>query len=85
MAEKQNLKKVQTATVLKVSNSNSASVQVERKFPHPKYGKIVKDHKKYLVHVPEGFSELKAQNVVIIEEITPLSKNKSWQIKAIVK
>lgn len=85
MDQKVTLKRTQTAKVLKVSNHNSASVAVERKFPHPKYAKIVKDHKRYLVHIPEDIVDLQVNNVVIIEETTPLSKSKSWKIKAIVK
>ena len=61
-------------------------VEVQRSTPHPKYGKIVKDHKRYLVHVPAEFAETAVvKSVVMIEEIVPMSKRKSWQVKAIVK
>ncbi len=56
----------------------TAVVEVERRFPHPKYKKIIKRHKKYKAQ-NEG-NKFKKGDKVIIEESRPLSKTKRWTI-----
>lgn len=56
----------------------TAVVEVERIKKHPKYKKRFKVHKKYKAHV-EG-AEYKTGDRVIIEECSPISKDKKWRV-----
>ncbi len=73
------VKKALTGLVVSQKTPNTATVRVESKYPHPKYGKIVKKHKKYLVHFISGL-EVVTGDTVVITETKPKSKNKSWEI-----
>lgn len=59
----------------------TASVRVETVKIHPKYGKRIKTHKKFLCD-----NTLKAQvgQTVIIQSIRPMSKNKTFKILEVV-
>ena len=58
-------------------------VRVERRFPHPKYKKIVTSYKKFYAH--DEKSEAKAGDTVCIEESRPLSKLKRWTLVKVVE
>lgn len=77
--EKKKNKKYLTGIVQNVSGKKSVKVRVESKFPHPKYGKTVKSHKSYIVHVEDENSVVKG-DVVLIEPCRPVSKLKSWTL-----
>jgi small subunit ribosomal protein S17 len=68
--------------VVKISGDKTASVLVTRKVLHPKYHKIVKRFKKYLVH--DERNELNVGDTVSAVECRPLSKTKSFRLKTIV-
>ncbi|MBW4643406.1 MAG: 30S ribosomal protein S17 [Goleter apudmare HA4340-LM2] len=53
-------------------------VAVENRAPHPKYGKIVVQTRRYKVHDEDNNS--KVGDRVRIQETRPLSKTKRWQI-----
>jgi small subunit ribosomal protein S17 len=57
-------------------------VRVERRFPHPKYKKIVTDYKKFYAH--DEKAEAKMGDTVRIEESRPLSKLKRWKLIEVV-
>jgi small subunit ribosomal protein S17 len=57
-------------------------VAVENRSPHPKYGKIVVNTKKYKVHDQEN--QAKTGDRVRIQETRPLSKTKRWQLAEIL-
>ncbi|MFN3978557.1 MAG: 30S ribosomal protein S17 [Sulfurihydrogenibium azorense] len=57
-------------------------VAVERKFPHPLYGKQVKKTKKFYAHDEEN--KCKEGDIVRIRETRPLSKLKRWIVVEIV-
>ncbi|MFN4305769.1 30S ribosomal protein S17 [Sulfurihydrogenibium azorense] len=58
-------------------------VAVERKFPHPLYGKQVKKTKKFYAHDEED--KCKEGDIVRIRETRPLSKLKRWIVVEIVQ
>ncbi|ACN98573.1 30S ribosomal protein S17 [Sulfurihydrogenibium azorense Az-Fu1] len=58
-------------------------VAVERKFPHPLYGKQVKKTKKFYAHDEEN--KCKEGDIVRIRETRPLSKLKRWIVVEIVQ
>jgi small subunit ribosomal protein S17 len=57
-------------------------VQVERRFPHPRYKKVVTSYKKFYAH--DEKSEAKPGDRVKIEETRPLSKMKRWRLVQVV-
>jgi len=58
-------------------------VRVERRFPHPRFRKVVKAYKKFYAHDEKG--EAKPGDWVRIEETRPLSKTKRWRLIEIVE
>jgi small subunit ribosomal protein S17 len=58
-------------------------VMVERLVQHPVYKKYVRQRKKYKVHDPENRCRVGDQ--VAIVESRPLSKEKRWRVRAILK
>ena len=61
----------------------SITVQIERKLPHPVYGKFVKKSKKFVAHDEQN--ECNEGDLVKIVESRPLSRNKRWQLVEIVE
>ena len=68
-----------------VSNKMKKTIVVETvtRVPHAKFGKIVKQFKKFYVH--DEKSEAKVGDRVRIEETRPLSKLKRWRLVEILK
>ncbi len=58
-------------------------VRVERRFPHPKFKKVVTGYKKLYAHDEKG--EAKVGDRVRLEETRPLSKTKRWRLVEIVE
>jgi len=57
-------------------------VRVERRFPHPKFSKVITAYKKFYAHDEKG--EAKPGDHVRIEETRPLSRTKRWRLVEIV-
>lgn len=76
------LKREIQGVVVQKAGDKTATVLVERRVMHPKYRKIVKRFKKYLIH--DEKNESKAGDVVLAIECRPLSKRKSFRLKQIV-
>ena len=55
----------------------TATVRVDRRLQHPKYGKYYSVSKKYAIHDPENAAKL--GDLVEFEECRPLSRNKRWR------
>jgi small subunit ribosomal protein S17 len=70
---------------LVVSNkmNKTVVVQVERKFAHPKFKKVVKSTSKYKAH--DEKNECNPGDFVSIGETRPLSKTKRWRLLEIIK
>jgi small subunit ribosomal protein S17 len=58
-------------------------VRVERRFPHPKFKKVITGYKKFYAH--DEKSEAKVGDRVRIEETRPLSKTKRWRLVEVVE
>jgi len=69
--------------VIKKSGDKTFSILVERKMMHPRYHKFVKRHKKYLIH--DEKNSLNVGDFVSALECRPLSKTKSFRLKAVLK
>jgi len=53
-------------------------VSVEKIKEHQKYKKRFKFHQKYKAHYEEG--EYQPEDMVVIEETRPISKDKRWKV-----
>src|SRR5436190_6374149 len=58
-------------------------VRVERRFPHPKFKKVVTGYKKLYAH--DEKAQAKVGDRVRIEETRPLSKTKRWRLVEVVE
>ncbi len=76
-------KRVIQGKVIKKSGDKTISLLVERKMMHPRYHKIVKRFKKYLVH--DEKNQANVGDVVTAIECRPISKRKSFRLKEIVQ
>jgi small subunit ribosomal protein S17 len=69
--------------VVKIAGDKTITVLVERRVMHPRYHKVVKRFKKYLVH--DERNECKVGDEIVAIECRPLSKTKSFRLKSVVK
>tara|TARA_B100000676_G_C17352797_1_gene471775 strand:+ start:177 stop:443 length:267 start_codon:yes stop_codon:yes gene_type:complete len=69
--------------VISTKMEKTVNVRVTRKIAHPLYHKRVNRFKNYLSHV--GSVIPNEGDIVKINSIRPLSKNKRWQISKIVR
>ena len=58
-------------------------VRVERRFPHPKFKKVITRYKKFYAH--DEKSEAKPGDRVRIQESRPLSRTKRWRLLEVVE
>jgi small subunit ribosomal protein S17 len=79
------VKVTQTITGRVVSNkmNKSATVLVERKVPHPLYGKYIRRSTK--LHIHDENNECQEGDLVTIRECRPMSKTKFWTLVKVVE
>jgi len=58
----------------------TVTVQVERRFTHPLYKKVIRRSKKYAAH--DESNSAKTGDRVSIRECRPISKRKRWEVVA---
>ncbi len=78
-----NLRKERIGQVVSNKMEKTATVVVERRMKHPKYGKFVTKSKKYAIH--DEKNECGIGDTVSIMETRPLSKNKRWRLVEILE
>lgn len=66
--------------VISLKTVNTAIVQVERKWAHPLYQKLVKRSKKYACDFDSQALQLTLGEIVELTETRPLSKTKRFKI-----
>jgi small subunit ribosomal protein S17 len=76
-------RKERVGEVISNKMSKTIVVRVERRFPHPKYKKVVTGFKKFYAH--DEKSEAKMGDRVRIVETRPLSKTKCWRLVEVVE
>lgn len=72
-----------TGRVVSDKMDKTVTVLIERKVPHPLYGKVVRRSKKY--HAHDEANECQPGDLVTIEECRPISKSKAWRITKVVE
>ena len=75
-------RKERVGEVISNQMAKTIVVRVERRFPHPRYKKIVTGYKKLYAH--DEKSEAKPGDRVRLEETRPLSKTKRWRLVEVV-
>ncbi len=75
-------RKERVGEVISNKMAKTIVVRVERRFPHPRYKKVVTGYSKFYAH--DEKSEAKVGDRVRIEETRPLSKTKNWRLVEVV-
>jgi len=75
--------KIRNGVVVSDKMDKTVVVLVERLVQHVQYKKYVKQRKKYKAHDPEN--RCKTGDVVTIVETRPLSREKRWLVREVVK
>ncbi len=76
-------RKARLGEVISNKMAKTIIVRVERRFPHPKFKKVVTGYKKLYAH--DEKNEAKVGDRVRIEETRPLSKTKRWRLVQVVR
>jgi len=76
-------KNTMTGTVVSNNMAKTVVVQVTRQTLHPMYKKYVRQRTKYKAHDEHAMCAVGDQ--VVIEECRPLSKEKRWRVKSMIR
>jgi small subunit ribosomal protein S17 len=76
-------RKERVGEVISNKMAKTIVVQVERRFPHPKWGKVVTSYSKFYAH--DEKNEARVGDRVRIMETRPLSKTKRWRLVSVVE
>jgi small subunit ribosomal protein S17 len=71
-------RKERVGEVISNKMAKTIIVRVERRFPHPRYKKVVTGYSKFYAH--DEKNEAKVGDRVLIRETRPLSKTKNWRL-----
>lgn len=82
-AAKRGARKVRTGLVVSDKMQKTVVVQIDRRVPHPVYGKMVTRSKRLKAHDEENSAKL--GDTVRIMETRPLSKDKRWRVVEIIE
>ena len=84
MDQKRSMNRKQlTGEVVSDAMDKTVIVKVERRFPHQRYNKYIKKSKRYYAH--DEKNNCSKGDLILIEESKPISKNKRWVVKNLVK
>ena len=78
-----NQRKERLGRVISNKMARTIIVEVERRYPHAKYKKVVTAHAKFYAHDEKG--DAKVGDLVLIHETRPLSKLKRWRLSQVVE
>jgi len=82
-AAKRGTRKTRVGVVVSDKMQKTVVVAIERRFPHPLYGKMVTRTKRLKAHDEENSAKIGDR--VRIMETRPLSKDKRWRLVEIVE
>ncbi len=82
-AAERSKRKERVGEVISNKMAKTIVVQVERRFPHPKWGKVVTSYSKFYAH--DEKNEARMGDRVRIMETRPLSKTKRWRLVSVVE
>jgi small subunit ribosomal protein S17 len=76
------IRKERVGQVVSVKNAKTIIVESTTRVPHARFGKIVKQIKRFHAHDEEGVAKL--GDTVRIMESRPLSKLKRWRLVTVI-
>src|SRR5580658_8310010 len=76
-------RKERLGKVIAAKMAKTIVVEVQRRFPHPEYRKVITAYSKFYAH--DEKSEAKVGDLVLIRETRPLSKLKRWRLTQVVE
>ena len=82
LATERNARKTRTGLVVSDKMEKTVVVAIERRVPHPVYGKMMTRTKRLKAHDEENSA--KVGDTVRIVETRPLSKDKRWRLVEIM-
>ena len=82
-AQERGTRKTRTGLVVSDKMAKTVVVAIERRVPHPVYGKMVRRTTKLKAHDEQN--EAKTGDTVRIMETRPLSKDKRWRVVEIIE
>jgi small subunit ribosomal protein S17 len=82
MSEEKKVARTVTGRVISDKMHKTITVLVERKVPHPVYGKYVRRSTK--LHAHDEQNECKQGDKVMIEQCRPVAKTKAWRLVKVV-
>jgi small subunit ribosomal protein S17 len=77
------VRKMRTGEVVSSRMNKTIVVRTVTRVPHPKFGKIVKQMKKFYAHDEQN--QAKPGDTVRIMETRPLSKLKRWRLVEVIQ
>ena len=82
-AEDRAKRKERVGEVISSKMNKTIVVQVERRFPHPKWGKVITAYSRFYAH--DEKNEARPGDRVRIMETRPISKTKRWRLVSVVE
>ena len=82
MEKKKKINIVKSGVVVSTKADKTVSVDIERRFRHPVYKKIVKRKKKYMAH--DEKNQCRSGDLVRIQLVRPISQKKRWLVTPII-
>jgi small subunit ribosomal protein S17 len=76
-------KKERIGIVVSNKADKTIVVAIQIRYQHKKYGKTLIKTKRYMAHDEEN--KCNAGDLVLIEEIPPVSRHKTWALKDVLK
>lgn len=76
-------RKTLTGTVISDKMDKTVVVNVERRFMHTRFKKVVRQNRRYKVH--DEKNECRPGDFISMCETRPLSKHKRWRLLEIIK
>ncbi|MCL2389005.1 MAG: 30S ribosomal protein S17 [Elusimicrobia bacterium] len=76
-------RRTRTGVVVSDKAAKTRTVQTERTYIHPMYGKVLKEKNKFAAHDENNVS--KTGDKVKIMESRPMSKSKRWVVIEVIK
>lgn len=83
MTEQVKTPRTMSGRVVSDKMDKTITVLIERRVPHPVYGKYVRRSTK--IHAHDQNNECKEGDTVVIEPCRPLAKTKSWRLVKILE
>jgi small subunit ribosomal protein S17 len=76
-------RKERVGEVISNAMAKTIVVRVQRRYPHPRFKKVVTGYKKFYAHDEKG--DAKVGDRVRIEETRPLSRLKRWRLVEVLE